>query len=103
MRLADDPLFQPLLQFEHAADLVRHHAAHRDAGPPGHHLGNRLSIDAGAHQRRLSLHLLELLLEAHELGPQCLLLRLRQRGDPFGRLHGRHESGPLGPDLLDEF
>ena len=102
MRLADDPLLQPLLQFEHTADLVRHHAAHRDTGPPGHHLGDRLPVNTGAHQRRLPLHLLQLLLKAHERGPQFLLLGLRERGGSVGRLHRRHQRGPLGPDLLDE-
>ena len=53
--LADDPLFHPLLQLQHRADFVGDHSSHRNAGPAGDHLGDRLRIDADLHQRLLAL------------------------------------------------
>ena len=41
VRLADDPLFHPLLQRQDGADFVGDHAAHGNAGPAGDHFGHR--------------------------------------------------------------
>lgn len=43
--LADDPLVQMLLQAEQPVLLLLGQAAHRDAGLPGHHLGDRFRGD----------------------------------------------------------
>ena len=45
------------LSDEHRVDLVLDHLAHRNARPPGHHLGDRLPVHAYLHERALALDL----------------------------------------------
>ena len=55
MALADNALFKLLLEGQDGLDLVEHHLADRDAGPPGYHGGHGLPIDHRLNQRRLAL------------------------------------------------
>ncbi len=104
VRLADDPLFHLGFEIQHGLNLVRHHAADRDAGPSGDDIGHRLAIDANLQQRRFALDLAQLGVELVELAAKLLALggsegrrsgRFFWRGG-FFRRGGSSRSGRLG-------
>ena len=90
MRLADHPFLELVTKFEYGLDLVGHHLADRDPGPPGNDLGDGLRVDRHLHQRRLALKLV-----------QCPRLRL-QIGLHPGQLSGRLERLAV-PGVLRAF
>ena len=75
--LADDALLQLVPQRQHRLDLVQHHLADGDAGPAGHHVGHRLAVHHRMDQRRLALHLRQLLLQLEQFAYRRRLRRRR--------------------------
>src|SRR3954452_13116969 len=108
--LPDPPVVQALLQVQQPRHLLLRELADRDAGGPGHHLGDVLDADLG-NARTLAAavpRLLEPPLRLGELvaqlrGPLLLLARDRQVpvGDvAIGQLHGRDDGLVGEPDLV---
>jgi hypothetical protein len=57
--LAQHPLLQRLLQVQHCAQLILHHASQRYAGPARNDGSNGSTVHLQRHQRRIPLQLLQ--------------------------------------------
>jgi hypothetical protein len=93
--LADDPLTQALFHLYQLLPFAFQHAAHRDAGPAGDHLGDIFVIHLFLEHLLVPLERFQILFGFFQLALQFVAPAIAQFGHP-GQV-----ALPLGPLLLD--